>query len=230
MSPSKVGTSSPSPTHGLLQEAPTTPMMVATIVIDDLSPGSYFDFKVSCRNSAGVSDFSPSSFRTKTPSAQVPGVVNSVWCTEVSPTSMVVNWDEPCNNGAKILGYVIQEWSRDYDDVPLDRESSDDYECSGNITKKRMDAMDSTVSYRFRVQSRNEIGYSDWSVFSERIESCKNDKNRAMGIDRGERGQNAMDLLGKLNMAGTSGGVNSDDEFEEDGAEGANVVEEEKKR
>jgi len=186
----------------------TERLMIATITVGDLTPGSNYDFKVAARNNSGISEWSPSTYRTKTANAQVPKEIGRVWCSEVGPTSMVVNWEKPIDNGKKILGYVVQEWTRDYDGVPLEKEDSDNYECGGGIERKRMDAMDPTVSYRFRVQSRNELGYSGWSEFSERIETCANDANRARGEEK------KGNVLGGMSFGGggNDGGVESDSE------------------
>ncbi len=164
----------PKPPHAMIK------VKFAYVTIENLNPASHYDFQVACRNGSGISAYSSSSYRTKTLPAQIPSKVASVWCTNVGPTSAVVNWEEPANNGARILGYSVQEYTREHDKQKEEDEHVENYSV-GDTCKKRVDAMESSASYRFRVAARNSVGVGEYSEFCTRIESVKDDPARASG-------------------------------------------------
>jgi len=151
----------------------------ATIEIAGLDAGCYYDFQVACRNKSGLSEFSSSTFRTKTMAAGLPKVPRC-WMSNVAATNMVVNWDEPDDMGSKIVGYQIQEWCREMEDGIEDMEVKETYKV-GNIMRRKIDALDPNFSYRFRVAAKNGVGLGDFSDFTARVESTKKDPERAAG-------------------------------------------------
>ena len=157
----------------------------AHITVESLNPASHYDFQVQVENNTGASPFSPSSFRTKTLPSTKPSRVENVRTGRVGPTNLVLRWDEVTrgggDGGSRILGYNIEEYSRDHDDVKEKDEHKEAYSCGGNVTRKKVDALESSHAYRFRVQARNAVGVSDWSKFSLRVESVQNDKKRLEG-------------------------------------------------
>jgi hypothetical protein len=152
----------------------------ATITIDGLEAGSHYDFQVACRNNSGISEYSASTFRTKTLAASLPRAVPRCWVTHVTPTNMVVNWEEPNDMGSRITGYQIQEWCREMDDWIEEMEVQETYKV-GDVLKRKIDALDPTFSYRFRVAAKNGIGLGEFSEFTRRVESIKKDPERAKG-------------------------------------------------
>ena len=152
----------------------------ATITIDGLEAGSHYDFQVACRNNSGISEYSASTFRTKTMAASLPRAVPRCWVTHVTPTNMVINWEEPNDMGSRITGYQIQEWCREMDDWIEEMEVQETYKV-GDVLKRKIDALDPTFSYRFRVAAKNGIGLGEFSEFTRRVESIKKDPERAKG-------------------------------------------------
>lgn len=185
----------------------------ATISIESLGPASHYDFQVACKNNSGTSNFSTSTFRTKTLPAQKPGQVPKVWTTNVGPTSLMLNWEEPPDNGGRILGYNIEEFAREFDGMPAKDEHKEEYSC-GIVTRKRVDALESSCAYRFRIAARNHVGVGAFSDFSERVESVQNDPGR---LDGGS-GAAGTGGLAKFQAKGLGDGGGSDSD-EADGEE-----------
>ena len=152
----------------------------ATIEVEKLDAGSHYDFQVACRNKSGISEYSSSTFRTKTLPAKVPQKVPRCWMTKVAATSMVVNWEEPMNMGSTITAYHIEEMCRERDDWTEDMELLENHR-AGKKTQLRIDALDGGFSYRFRVAARNSVGLGEFSDFCDRVETVAKDHLRAMG-------------------------------------------------
>ena len=188
----------------------------AHITVAGLSPGSHYDFQVACKNGSGTSQYGASSYRTKTNPAQRPDCAKKVWCTNVGPTSLFLNWAEPANNGSRVLGYNVEEMGRERETQKEIDEHEEKYSV-GCVTRKRVDALESSFSYRFRVQARNSAGLSDWSKWSKRVESVQKDPSRLEG-GTGAKAATGMDKFGIAGgLAGVDdGGSSSEGEEGED--------------
>jgi hypothetical protein len=198
----------PKPPHGKIK------VKFAYITIDRLGPASHYDFQVACKNKSGTSEYSVSSFRTKTLPAQKPSKVGAIWTTNVGPTSLVLCWDEPENNGSRILGYNIEERSREHNRVKPSDEHKEEYSC-GDVQRKKVDALETSSAYRFRIQARNAAGLSGWSAYSSYVESVQNDPKRMEGGGGGgEKEPGGMEKFSSKGLGGED--VDSDDSEEEE--------------
>ena len=73
------------------------------------------------------------------------------------------------------------------------------------MTRKRTDALESSFSYRFRVQARNSAGLGDWSKWSKRVESVQKDPTSRLEGGTGTKAATGMNKFGMA--AGGLGGV-----------------------
>ncbi|GMI01827.1 hypothetical protein TrST_g10429 [Triparma strigata] len=178
----------------------------AIIEIGFLHPNSHYDFQVQALNRSGRSEFSPSSFRTKTLPAGLPLQVENVTCSNIGPSTITVLWEEPHDMGGPIIGYNIQESVREEDWHNEKLEKLELYKAGSGMLKKRFDALDSTYAYRYRVAARSKVGVGPWSEWSDRVESVKNDPTRATGVSS-SAGKSVSEML---NLKKSENGADSD--------------------
>ena len=171
-----------------------------------MHPNSHYDFQVQALNRSGRSEFSPSSFRTKTLPAGLPFQVENVTCSNIGPSTITVLWEEPHDMGGPIIGYNIQESVREEDWHNEKLEKLELYKAGSGMLKKRFDALDSTYAYRYRVAARSKVGVGPWSEWSDRVESVKNDPTRATGVSS-SAGKSVSEML---NLKKSENGADSD--------------------
>uniref|UniRef100_A0A8C5QJV7 Fibronectin type III domain containing 3B n=1 Tax=Leptobrachium leishanense TaxID=445787 RepID=A0A8C5QJV7_9ANUR len=124
--------------------------------IFDLSPATNYCCRLQAVNLSGAGPFSDLvSCRT---TASVPDVVSNLYvmddahidtCTILTSVHLMLNWDEPCNNGSDIISYNI-----DLKDICIS---------VGNVTSYTFEDLQPETCYQFRVQAVNEIGAGPFS-------------------------------------------------------------------
>uniref|UniRef100_A0A8C0HGK7 Fibronectin type III domain-containing protein 3B n=1 Tax=Buteo japonicus TaxID=224669 RepID=A0A8C0HGK7_9AVES len=126
--------------------------------ISDLSAAAHYCCRLQAINQAGAGPYSD--LVTCRIPASVPDAVSTLSVLEdehvdachLSPSvCLVLNWEEPCNNGAEITSYNI-----DLGDISIP---------VGNVTTYVIDDLLPETSYRIRIQAVNEIGAGPFSHF-----------------------------------------------------------------
>ncbi|KAM9231653.1 fibronectin type III domain-containing protein 3B [Leptosomus discolor] len=126
--------------------------------ISELSAAAHYCCRLQAINQAGAGPYSD--LVTCRIPASVPDAVSTLSVLEdehvdayqLSPSvCLVLNWEEPCNNGAEITSYNI-----DLGDVSIP---------VGNVTSYVIDNLLPETSYRIRIQAVNEIGAGPFSHF-----------------------------------------------------------------
>ncbi|CAM4715851.1 fibronectin type III domain-containing protein 3B isoform X1 [Lepidochelys kempii] len=126
--------------------------------ISELSAAAHYCCRLQAINQAGAGPYSDL-VTCRTP-ASVPDAVCTLSVLEdehmdayqISPSvCLVLNWEEPCNNGSEITSYNI-----DLGDISIP---------VSNITSYVMDDLLPETSYRIRIQAVNEIGAGPFSHF-----------------------------------------------------------------
>eukprot|EP00438_Fugacium_kawagutii_P030225 Skav219518 [mRNA] locus=scaffold30:105669:110911:+ [translate_table: standard] len=80
-----------------------------------------------------------------------------------SPTTIKLEWDEPCSQGAPIIGYRVQ--------YSLDPAEGVDETITSLHRRTWLVVTDLKPShlYFFRVQAMNEVGASEWTAWSDAV-------------------------------------------------------------
>ncbi|XP_074860173.1 fibronectin type III domain-containing protein 3B isoform X2 [Carettochelys insculpta] len=126
--------------------------------ISELSAAAHYCCRLQALNQAGAGPYSDL-VTCRTP-ASVPDAVCNLSVLEdehmdayqISPSAcLVLNWEEPCNNGSEITSYNI-----DLGDISIP---------VSNITSYVIDDLLPETSYRIRIQAVNEIGTGPFSHF-----------------------------------------------------------------
>ncbi|XP_075794071.1 fibronectin type III domain-containing protein 3B isoform X1 [Pelodiscus sinensis] len=126
--------------------------------ISELSAAAHYCCRLQAINQAGAGPYSDL-VTCRTP-ASVPDAVRTLSVLEdehtdayqLSPSAcLVLNWEEPCNNGSEITSYNI-----DLGDISIP---------VSNITSYVIDDLLPETSYRIRIQAVNEIGAGPFSHF-----------------------------------------------------------------
>ena len=135
----------------LFTNAPNRAATEANIV--DLSPGILYEVQVRATNSAGHNgDWSESGTRD----VSVPDAPERPVVTVESPTSLLVDWTEPSNNGLLITGYKVRY--RDHG-AP----SWTDHVHDGTGTETTLSNLTAGGSYQVQVRGVNAEGNGPWS-------------------------------------------------------------------
>ncbi|NWS52592.1 FND3B protein, partial [Chunga burmeisteri] len=126
--------------------------------ISELSAAAHYYCRLQAINQAGAGPYSDL-VSCRIP-ASVPNAVSTlsvledehVDASQLSPSvCLVLNWEEPCNNGAEIMSYNI-----DLGDISIP---------VGNVTSYVIKDLLPETSYRIRIQAVNEIGAGPFSHF-----------------------------------------------------------------
>uniref|UniRef100_G3QKG9 Fibronectin type III domain containing 3B n=1 Tax=Gorilla gorilla gorilla TaxID=9595 RepID=G3QKG9_GORGO len=126
--------------------------------IRDLLPAAQYCCRLQAFNQAGAGPYSELVL-CQTP-ASAPDPVSTLCVLEEEPLDaypdspsacLVLNWEEPCNNGSEILAYTI-----DLGDTSI---------TVGNTTMHVMKDLLPETTYRIRIQAINEIGAGPFSQF-----------------------------------------------------------------
>uniref|UniRef100_A0A8C4WIU4 Fibronectin type III domain-containing protein 3B n=1 Tax=Gopherus evgoodei TaxID=1825980 RepID=A0A8C4WIU4_9SAUR len=126
--------------------------------ISELSAAAHYCCRLQAINQAGAGPYSDL-VTCRTP-ASVPDAVCTLSILEdehmdayqISPSvCLVLNWEEPCNNGSEISSYNI-----DLGDISIP---------VSNVTSYVIDDLLPETSYRIRIQAVNEIGAGPYSHF-----------------------------------------------------------------
>ncbi|KFQ26779.1 Fibronectin type III domain-containing protein 3B [Mesitornis unicolor] len=126
--------------------------------ISELSAAAHYCCRLQAINQAGAGPYSD--LVTCRIPASVPDAVSTLSVLEDEPMGacqlspsvcLVLNWEEPCNNGAEITSYNI-----DLGDVSIP---------VGNVTSYVISDLLPETSYRIRIQAVNEIGAGPFSHF-----------------------------------------------------------------
>ncbi|XP_064131548.1 fibronectin type III domain-containing protein 3B isoform X2 [Loxodonta africana] len=126
--------------------------------IRDLLPAAQYCCRLQAVNQAGAGPYSEL-VHCQTP-ASAPDPVSTLCVLEEDTISaypdspsvcLVLNWEEPCNNGSEILAYNI-----DLGDISI---------TVGNTTTHVMKDLLPETTYRIRIQAINEIGAGPFSQF-----------------------------------------------------------------
>ncbi|KAM9274974.1 fibronectin type III domain-containing protein 3B [Cariama cristata] len=126
--------------------------------ISELSAAAHYYCRLQAINQAGAGPYSD--LVTCRIPASVPNAVSTlsvledehVDASELSPSvCLVLNWEEPCNNGAEITSYNI-----DLGDISIP---------VGNVTSYVIKDLLPETSYQIRIQAVNEIGAGPFSHF-----------------------------------------------------------------
>ncbi|XP_053895440.1 fibronectin type III domain-containing protein 3B isoform X1 [Malaclemys terrapin pileata] len=126
--------------------------------ISELSAAAHYCCRLQAINQAGAGPYSDL-VTCRTP-ASVPDAVCTLSVLEdehmdayqISPSvCLVLNWEEPCNNGSEITSYNI-----DLGDISIP---------VSNVTSYVIDDLLPETSYRIRIQAINEIGAGPFSHF-----------------------------------------------------------------
>ncbi|NWU62233.1 FND3B protein, partial [Pterocles burchelli] len=126
--------------------------------ISELSAAAHYCCRLQAVNQAGAGPYSD--LVTCRIPASVPDAVSTLSVLEnelvdayqLSPSAcLVLNWEEPCNNGAEITSYNI-----DLGDITIP---------IGNVTSYVIKDLLPETSYRIRIQAVNEIGAGPFSHF-----------------------------------------------------------------
>ncbi|MEQ9098476.1 MAG: IPT/TIG domain-containing protein [Imperialibacter sp.] len=122
----------------------------------ELTPGETYHYKVKATNVAGDSEFSDESSILI---VDVPAKPAPVTFGSKTPSSVVVNWTAPANNGSVITGYVLEQKTG----------SSGDFSVifSANSLSHAVTGLTTSEVVYFRVKATNAIGES---VFSNEAE------------------------------------------------------------
>ena len=139
------------------------------VKLNGLEAGSLYFFQVRASNSQGSSDWSLWSEGYLVPHP-LQAVVRNEDGDEIepltssdSPTSIKLEWDEPCSQGAPIIGYRVQ-----YSLDPA--EGVDDTITSlHRRTWLIVEDLKPSHLYFFRVQALNEVGSSEWTGWSDPV-------------------------------------------------------------
>lgn len=132
----------------------------------DLTTNSDYIFRVSALNSVGFS--SPSNEASATPTEAsapeteliVPNSPRNVDANAISPTEILVTWDEPNpNNSPPVTSYQIEV---KVDEGPFEILVAD----YGTQRTLNHEGLDAEQSYTYRIYARNSVGLSDPSVTS----------------------------------------------------------------
>ncbi|XP_006535610.1 fibronectin type III domain-containing protein 3B isoform X4 [Mus musculus] len=124
----------------------------------DLLPAAQYCCRLQAFNPAGAGPYSEL-VHCQTP-ASAPDPVSTLCVLEEEPPSahpdspsvcLVLNWEEPCNNGSEILAYNI--------------DLGDSCITVGNTTTHVMKNLLPETTYRIRIQAINEIGVGPFSQF-----------------------------------------------------------------
>ncbi|XP_030650313.1 fibronectin type-III domain-containing protein 3a-like [Chanos chanos] len=122
--------------------------------LKDLLPATAYYCRVQAANVAGSGTFSHVAMVTTPPS--VPAAVQHVEVVEdalsdSSPTSLALQWAEPCCHGAEIVGYNIDFG----DQLPL---------AVGRVNSYILENLQPATTYRIRVQAVNSVGAGPFSA------------------------------------------------------------------
>ncbi|XP_045439630.1 fibronectin type III domain-containing protein 3B isoform X5 [Pipistrellus kuhlii] len=126
--------------------------------IRDLLPAAQYCCRLQAVNQAGAGPYSELVV-CQTP-ASAPDPVSTICVLEEEPPNaypdspsvcLVLNWEEPCNNGSEILAYNI-----DLGDTSI---------TVGNTTTHILKDLLPETTYRIRIQAINEIGAGPFSLF-----------------------------------------------------------------
>lgn len=128
----------------------------------DLRRTTRYRWTVIAVNTVGESfpsEFSKITLTSKTS----PSAVCSIYTSDISPTSVTVNWDKPCDNGGDLPSYQIQISEKQVNYaywIHLPSSSS-----SQTYTHTNMDF---DAEFKFRVRAYNSIGYGPWNITTVR--------------------------------------------------------------
>merc|ERR1712070_606519 len=79
-----------------------------SLTIDGLLAETTYDFRVAAINEHGPSEWSIASNRSRTLPPMTPALMDTPRIDGVFPTSVVLVWEAPDDNGAKIMGYKVE--------------------------------------------------------------------------------------------------------------------------
>ncbi|XP_065887672.1 fibronectin type-III domain-containing protein 3A-like isoform X2 [Dysidea avara] len=131
-----------------------------SFTVTKLSPGYSYTFTITCKNSTGTSPMSePVTIVT---AASPPDAPPLPFVISHSPTGAAVRWEQPVDNGDKIVSYNIK-WSEDEDDM-----SPQTAAVTGGCTYV-IKGLSPATTYGCCVQAVNGIGNSGWSPWSSFI-------------------------------------------------------------
>jgi len=142
--------------------------------LDGLEAGRTFCFQVRAKNAAGAGPWShwstgylvpealPLTSHTKGFPAEPRRSPEPPKGSSTLPTSITVDWEEPCGNGAQILGYRVQ-----YGLNPDDPDNIVTIEVLNRRTSVTLENLLPNQIYYFRTCALNELGASDWTPWSD---------------------------------------------------------------
>eukprot|EP00931_Biecheleriopsis_adriatica_P100570 TRINITY_DN75855_c0_g1_i1.p1 TRINITY_DN75855_c0_g1~~TRINITY_DN75855_c0_g1_i1.p1 ORF type:complete len:2288 (+),score=377.63 TRINITY_DN75855_c0_g1_i1:75-6866(+) len=138
--------------------------------LNGLEAGKTYYFQVRARNELGAGEWSNWS-RGYTPPSPPSKLARQADGTYIEPTShsdsphsAKLEWDEPCSQGAPVVGYKIE-----YGEDPTDPSTIETITSLHRRTYVIVDNLKPTHTYVFRVQALNQVGHSDWSDWSTAI-------------------------------------------------------------
>jgi len=136
------------------------------VQIDGLENGETYQFQVCAQNLHGSgpwSEWSRSYTVPSAPHATTEGVQRPAAFSDTG-TSTVIEWDEPCGQGAPITGYRVQ--------YTMDPHNLKEAETITTMAQKNslvVSDLEPNCVYYFRTCALNEVGESDWTGWSEGV-------------------------------------------------------------
>jgi len=140
------------------------------VQLNGLESGKTYEFQVRACNTMGSGEWSHWSdgYVVPHPLQIVPrndyGELIEPLSSSECPHSIKLEWDEPCSQGAPIIGYRIQ-----YSLDPSDEGASETITSLHRRTNLVVSDLKPSHLYFFRVQALNEVGCSEWTVWSDGI-------------------------------------------------------------
>lgn len=140
------GTSSTSVQKEVVSDRSTT--------ITGLLPGTTYYFWARTHNAKGWSAWGP---RSSTKTLNVPSAPSAPVISGVTPTSAVISWSPPANNGAAIVEYQVGYGTSS---------TGPSTTVSATASPKTISGLAPGTRYYFWVRARNSVGWGAWSAAS----------------------------------------------------------------
>uniref|UniRef100_A0A4W5RYJ1 Myomesin 2a n=1 Tax=Hucho hucho TaxID=62062 RepID=A0A4W5RYJ1_9TELE len=147
------------------KEVNSAPTKTRTYTVDDLTEGTFYEFKVQAGNLAGVGVPSAPSIPLKCEAwtTAVPGPAYDLAFREVRGNSLVILWKAPVYTGASaVTGYIVEMAKKGHHYHPLNEEAIG--HCYLQVT-----GLEAGAEYTFKVKAVNAEGIGKASQTSEPV-------------------------------------------------------------
>ena len=139
---------------------------VISFVVSGLNPNTLYEFRTSCKNSVGMSEFSIPSLRCKTKRDAAPGASRAPNLLEVKSSYVIVSLDVPPAGGGPIESFFVDIKTLEGEDASIDTR---EFKYIDGKRKFRISGLKPGSSVQFRSRASNKIGEGPSTVWTGKL-------------------------------------------------------------